>query len=70
MTEIEKFRQEHGKKSLFDLYVLSQSTHPGTTERHVVLALIERRKERRDWWTLVAAAVAAAASVVGLFLRR
>jgi hypothetical protein len=66
MSEIEKFRREHGKKSLFDLYVLSQATHPGSTERHVVLALIEQRKDRRNYWTLVAALVAAVTGFLGI----
>jgi hypothetical protein len=66
MSEVEKFRREHGKKSLFDLYVLSQSTQPGTAEHHVVRALIEQRKERRDYWTLAAALLAALAAALGV----
>lgn len=67
MSENEKYHREHKGKSLFELYVLMQQTHPDTPEHHVVIALIEQKKERRDWWTLAAAMVAAAASVVGLF---
>ena len=66
MSEIEKFHREHKDKSQFDLYVLSQSTHPNSVERCVVLAMLEERKQRRDWWTLVAAIVAALASVIGI----
>ncbi len=68
MSDIEKYRREYQKKSLFELYVLKQRTHPDTLEHHVVIAMIEQKQERRDRWTLIAAIVAAGASVVALFL--